>query len=368
MPHGLLNATFACFRVAAFRGARYHRPAWLGLIAAALLAGGPVPEAWAQASDRSTLHEALRLPPEAREQRPDRNPVITAIDISSSGRMLATGGDNHDVYLWDRTTDTVKFILRGHLDWVRTVRFTPDESLLITAGDDCRVCIWDTRTGTLRGELPPMGHVIYSLDVNPAGDRLACGGFAPAVRVFNLATRRPSGVVPAPSTDVRCVRFSPDGQSLAIAGRGGTVDVVDVATRQVRHSFEVGCPRLHAVAFSPDGHMLAAAGEHREVHVWSLDDGAKLRGFAPPAGRTYTLRFLDNARLALAGSDNVIRVWNVTEDQPELELWGHRGTVAALSYDDKRKQIVSGGFDTTVRAWPLDRGAITRRPTETTQQ
>jgi WD40 repeat protein len=64
-----------------------------------------------------------------------------------------------------------------------------------------------------------------------------------------------------------------------------------------------------------------------------------------------SLVFYGPHQLAVSGSDNVVRLWDVRERQELGVLLGHTGTVAAL--DCLGKMLISAGYDTTVRIWTV---------------
>ena len=66
----------------------------------------------------------------------------------------------------------------------------------------------------------------------------------------------------------------------------------------------------------------------------------------PGAERTAALN-----HLAAAGSDNLVRLWDVARQEELGLLTGHTGSIAALECHDK--VLISAGYDTTVRIWSI---------------
>jgi WD40 repeat protein len=96
---------------------------------------------------------------------------------------------------------------------------------------------------------------------------------------------------------------------------------------------------------------LITAGDDRVVRVWNVGGWDEAYVLAGVPGKVFSLTPLPNERLATACSDNVIRVWDLRQRRVIRELRGHEGSVAALDANDR--WLVSGGFDATVRTWPL---------------
>ncbi len=64
--------------------------------------------------------------------------------------------------------------------------------------------------------------------------------------------------------------------------------------------------------------------------------------------------FLGSDRLATAGTDNAITIWDLKSRVPTHRLTGHTGTVTSLAWAPEAGWLVSGSYDATVRVWDID--------------
>jgi hypothetical protein len=111
------------------------------------------------------------------------------------------------------------------------------------------------------------------------------------------------------------------------------------------------------VSFSPDGRRLASAGRDHTVRVWDAATGQEKLTLKGHTDRVYGVSFSpDGRRLASASWDATVRVWDAATGKELLTLKGHTNWVSDVSFSPDGRRLASAGFDSTVRVWDAATG------------
>jgi WD40 repeat protein len=150
---------------------------------------------------------------------------------------------------------------------------------------------------------------------------------------------------------MRTLAYSPDGSLLAAGGRSGVIRVWNTADGGEVQSRAAHRQRIRALAFSPDGLQLVSCSEDRTVQIWHVVGDGAVTSLPQQGSKAQSIAFVGPGKLAVGGSDNAIRLWDLATKIEIDQLVGHTGSVAALAHRDNR--LVSGSYDTSVRVWTV---------------
>ncbi len=307
----------------------------------------------------------IEIQPELETAEP---PVLTAVAVSPNGQVIAAAGDDHNVRIWNAADGTLTAELHEHTDWIRSVSFSPSGKQLLTAGDDRLLKLWDLSSGTVTRTIENATGVLHRSLFLPDGKQFVSSGFDNKVRLYDVATGASVHEFECTGDDVRALAVSPTGRHLAAAGRDGVLRIWNLADKKQIAEAPAHRMRIRVLAYSPDGEQFVTAGDDRKFFLWKAD-GTRDATLAPPPGRLMSAVFLGNDRLAVGGSDNLIRILDPVTRQELQHAAGHTGSVAALDYFADTGLLVSSSYDTTVRLWKPEGGKspnqVTQRPATT---
>jgi len=195
----------------------------------------------------------------------------------------------------------------------------------------------DTQRDRAERESESVRRLLYTSDVRLASTLLEGKDVAQATQIL-------SRQVPAPGeTDLReftWYHLSSSCQSPTLNLQG--------------HEGDVFC-----VAWSPDGRRLATAGKDGTLRIWNSTTGQQLhvaRGHTDEV--TSVVYSTDGSRIYTGSEDGTIRCWHAQTAEPGPIWTGHTDHVMALAMSPRGDCLASGGRDCTVLLWNLQSGVV----------
>ena len=120
---------------------------------------------------------------------------------------------------------------------------------------------------------------------------------------------------------------------------------------------------MNSLAILPDQSIVSGSSDN-SIKIWSLNKDTKkgvIRTLTGHSGFVSTVVALkDGKRLASAGDDATILIWNVTDGQVIRNLTGHTRAIQSMcALNDNT--IVSSSWDQTMIIWNVNTGELVKK-------
>jgi WD40 repeat protein len=253
---------------------------------------------------------------------------IAHLVFAPSGSFLASD-DLESTIIWDTTTWEQRYTIEGSLQLI-----SEDGAVLIT-GNQRAVTLWDTATWQPLctvdlGDLYVMAKTAFSAD----GTGMASGSFD-SILLWDLATGAQQGSITLVREDlgreerleIEGMAFAPDGRSIAVlvgirgaGGRIATGDLIMLDRTTGEFSYQLTGNGITSMSFNPDGSALALGTEMGDVMLLDSFTGEVLCRLVGHGAQVSDLLFSPDGT-ALASTSDIefsggeIILWDVTTCQ-----------------------------------------------------
>lgn len=284
--------------------------------------------------------------------------AVYTVAFSPDGKLLASGGDDNAVILWNVADGSEHKAFIEHSKAVTSVAFSPDGKLLASTSLDGYVRLWHVSSEGRRTSLRHSGWV-ESVAFSPDGKILVSGGGDQegSLTLWDVPQKRDIVTFSGHEGLVESVAFSPDGRGLASAARDNTIKLWDVAGQRMRKTLSGHSSVVHAVTFSPDGETLASSSRDNTIKLWKVSSGENLATYEIESSLYAYAEAIafspDGKLLASACVDYTIRLQNVVNHREAVTLTGHHGGVTSVAFSPDGRTLASGSRDRTVLLWDL---------------
>ena len=271
------------------------------------------------------------------------------IALHFDNNFLVSGSMDHTIRVYDlRSSAKCTFLLRGHTDWINSVKIDSASRTLLSASDDCTVRLWDLDTKrclkVFEGHVGQVQQVMFLphvFEVDEADlqdgrgddDASSSGSQSPVLHRPSLHRHTHTSHsyhdhrhTPAPSQESKTQSFWKHDQDRPAPPRYMFTGALDSTIRL----WDVHAPTVPQCARSCEPPKTVSCLRTFFGHVegiWSLA--------------------ADHLRLVSGSEDRMVKIWDPRSGKCERTWTGHAGPVTCVGLSDSC--LVSGSEDCEVR-------------------
>ncbi|XP_012219721.1 pre-mRNA-processing factor 19 [Linepithema humile] len=282
-------------------------------------------------------------------------PGILALDIHSADTSkILTGGADKNATVFNKDTEQVVAILKGHTKKVTRVIYHPEEDIVMTASPDSTIRVWNVGTSQTTLLLKAHDAPVTGLSLHPTGDYLLSSSLDQHWAFSDIRTGRLlTKVAGQQGQPLTTAQFHPDGLIFGTGTADSQVKIWDLKEQSNVANFPGHTGPITAISFSENGYYLATAAEDSCVKLWDL---RKLKNFKTlQLEESYEVKDIcfdqSGTYLAVAGTD--VRVYLCKQWQELKVLNDHTAAATGVRFGKHAQYIASTSMDRTLKLYGL---------------
>lgn len=293
---------------------------------------------------------------------------VTALDFSPDGKVLATGGIDGSVRVWDISTARPAekpLDLNQGLGEIHHLKFGPGGKTLYAGstamdGHNWR-WEWANPLKTTRSRFINDQYRTSCFAISPDGSTVAAGSLA-AVLLYDAAGRKPT-MLKGHSNEVCALVYSPCGKRVYSAGIDTNIIMWEPGRfwNTQRNTFVGHKDKIVAMDLAPDGSLLASASIDGSIKLWDAA-GEASEAVATLVGNgsgVRKVRFIGNGSLLMTVADGgQIGLWEVTQQEMAREWKIDKTMMHSVAISSDGRFLAAGIGDGQVVFYDLEMMAI----------
>lgn len=216
--------------------------------------------------------------------------VVLAAAFNPDGSILAAGGADNTIRVFEMPSGKLRFKTEQHADWVLGLAFHPSTNLMVSASRDKTARIINALTGELETTYQGHNDAVFAAVFSEDGKHVFSGGRDKKIHGWEIKEGKKSGDTAADSEIYRLVLH---GKDLFTCGTGKVVRHFSAGDKpEAGRTFSGHQDVVYALAFHAASKRLASGGYDGEIRIWNADTGETILAFkaAPTASSAQRLR------------------------------------------------------------------------------
>jgi len=281
------------------------------------------------------------------------NQSVYTVVFNDDGTLLASGGEDKSIYVWDINSGELKFTLANNYFPIRDLKFSDTDQILAACGPDIKLMDLD---GNLLRTFSGNTTHIWSFDFNAETNKIVSGSYATNIRVWNYATGETFLVLEGHEKSTLPVAISFDGKYIISGSLDRSVRIWNAATGNELKKLDRHTDNIYSVKFHPSGKYFASASGDKTIRLWDFVSGEVLKTYVGHEKNVMDIDFSpDGNHLISCSLDNTVILWETVSGENIYSFVEHKGFVNAVKFSPDGKYFASASSDKTVILWKLNK-------------
>ncbi|KAJ8682715.1 hypothetical protein QAD02_018507 [Eretmocerus hayati] len=272
---------------------------------------------------------------------------VNALAIAPNKHVIAAAGYQH-IRMYDLSSNNPNPVINyeGVSKNVSGLGFQEEGKWMYTGGEDFSARIWDLRSSSFQCQrIFQVQAPVNCVCLHPNQAELIVGDQSGVIHLWDLRSDHNEQLIPEAEASIQDIAVNSDGTFMSAVNNKGhcfiwslTGGIGEEPTKlNPRHKLNAHKAYALKCKFSPDSTLLVTTSADQTARVWKTLDFSEMQVLQHEAKRwVWDAAFsADSQYLFTASSDGVARLWNLSSGTVKREYQGHQKVVSALAFWDE---------------------------------
>ncbi|KAK1425207.1 hypothetical protein QVD17_20554 [Tagetes erecta] len=290
---------------------------------------------------------------------------VRSIAFSPNNEWFCTGSADRTIKIWDVGSGQLRLTLTGHIEQVRGLAVSTRHTYMFSAGDDKQVKCWDLEQNKVIRAYH--GHLsgVYCLAIHPTIDVLLTGGRDSVCRVWDIRSKMQIHALAGHDNTVCSVFTRPTDPQVITGSHDSTIKFWDLRYGKTMATLTHHKKSVRALAQHPTEDSFASASADN-IKKFSLPRGEFLHNMLSQQKTIINAMTVNQDGVLATGGDNGslwFWDWKSGHSFQQSQTIVQPGSldseagIYALSYDVTGSRLVTCEADKTIKMWKEDENA-----------
>ena len=282
---------------------------------------------------------------------------VKSVNFSPDESIIISAGVDTTIKVWNKIDGKLIKTLSGHQSWVNSACFSSNGKTILSCSEE--IILWDFESGKILNTFESHTSMINSCCFSPDEKYILSASKDRTVKLWEKETGKLMRTFSGHSHYVNQAAFSSTGKEIISVGNDQNLLLWNIESDTPIRTFTGHSNWVNSVCFSPDDVFIWSASCDKSIKLWEKSSGKLIKSYESHSAEIKTLRFAKNGQFFISGGlDNIIKFWETSYKKNLKHNQGHQGSVYFVTFSHDGNSFISTGNDNLIKQWDLKNSTL----------
>ncbi|MDH4199354.1 MAG: WD40 repeat domain-containing protein [Spirochaetia bacterium] len=294
--------------------------------------------------------------------RESHRDIVIKVKFSPDGDLLASGGNDSDIMLWDGKNGKYLRTLPGEYDKIFDIAFLDAGKKITTANYSGSIIVWDLKKG-IQEAIKLDSDFISSFDFAFPENIFFTASWDKSVKVLEINSKKVMRECKNRDYQIRTVKYSEKNKLIYAGTSRGYLLRIAPGNCEISNGEEkkMSDSAITSLDLNDELSLLAIAFNDGKLILYDLESLKEIANLQGHKSSVNAVKINQIYNKIISGDkDGKIFVWDM-KTRENMNFAGHIDSVNSIDISPDGKRMASGSSDHIVKVWSMDKILFTKK-------